>query len=457
MSDWFEAEQRAERAQKLCESHRWAEALAEIDAALAVNPDQAIWQAQRGFVLEELGRWEEAAESYGASLVVEPGDREVMLAQSSVLLRLERFTQALAVLDEIARLFPDCEPAYCQRIQAYTELGRHDRAEEMFYLAQQINDSCPHCFYAIGVSLAARGRRDKAIFCWKRVLEIEPDYYGVNLRIAEAYRAVRNYDQAREYLLREVRGDPGNTELLFDLAELTLESGQAASAAAKFSQIIELDPTHYESHFALGKVWLDLGQPKRAVGSFLTVTKLASNDPGLPGFHRKYGEAMLALGKFRDARRRLRRATEEDPTDPTVAMLLADCLLAEEKPATASDWYRRVLALDANNAFAYHKLGMCQFKQGRHDAGLTHCLRAVELKPDYMAAMHNAIVAQLHLARWKDARAMLRRAVAIDPTYAPTRAIGKRLWRYRMGRFVRKIAQFLGLAGFIGSRWRKSP
>ncbi len=445
MGDWFEAEQRAERAQKLCESQRWAEALTEIDAALAVNPDQAIWQAQRGFVLEELGRWVEAAEAHRASLDVEPGDREVMLALSSVLLRLERFTQALAVLDDVARLFPDCEPAYCQRIQAYTELGRHERAEEMFYLAQQINDECPHCFYAIGVSLAARGRRDKAIFCWKRVLEIEPDYYGVNLRIAEAYRTVRDFDQAKEYLRREVRGDPGNTELLFELAELTLEAGQAASAAARFSQIIELDPGHYESHFALGKVWLEMGQPEQAVGSFKTVVKLASNDPGLPSFHRKYGEALLALGKFRDARRRLRRATEEDPTDPSVAMLLADCLLSEDKPATASDWFRRVLALDAKNAFAHHKLGMCQFKQGRHEPGLVHCLKAVELKPDYMAAMHNAIVAQLHLARWKDARAMLRRAMAIDPKYTPTREVGRRMWRYRAKHYIQKVTGFIGL------------
>ena len=238
--------------------------------------------------------------------------------------------------------------------------------------------------------------------------------------------------------------------MLFDLAELTLESGQASSAAAKFAQIIELDPGHYESHYALGTVWLEMGQPAQAVESFQTVVRLASNDPGLPRFHKHYGEALLALGKFRDARRRLRRATEEDPADPAVAMLLADCLLAEDKPATASDWFRRVLALDANNAVAHHKLGMCQFKQGRHEPGLMHCLKAVELKPDYMAAMHNAIVAQLHLARWKDARAMLRRAIAIDPSYAPVREVGKRMWRYRARHYARRIT------GLIGGRSRRS-
>ncbi len=443
MSDWFEAEQRAERAQKLCDSHRWAEALMEIDAAIGINANNATWQAQRGFVLEELGRWEEAADAYQNSLELEAADRDVMLALGSVLLRLERFTQALTIFDELAQAHPDCEPAYCHRIQAYAELGQHERAEEMFYLAQQINDDCPHCFYAIGISLAGRGQREKAIYCWKRVLDVEPDYYGVNLRIAEAYRADRDYEQAREYLLREVRGDPGNTDLLFDLAELTLESGQAATAAAKFAQIVELDPGHYESHFALGKIWLEMGQPEQAISSFEMVAKLASSDPGLHGFHRTFGEALLALGKFREARRRLRRATDENPTDPAVAMLLGDCLLAEGKPATASDWFRRVLALDADNAYAYHKLGMCQFKQGRHEAGLAQCLKAIEHKPDYVAAMHNAIVAQLYTAKWKQARALLRRALAIDPSHEPTCELRGKMWRYRLRHYARRISAVL--------------
>jgi len=443
MSDWIEAEQRAERAQKLCEFHRWAEALTEIDAAVAINPNNATWQAQRGFVLEELGRWEEAADAYQESLDLEAADRDVMLALGSVLLRLERFAQALSLLDELSRLYPDCEAAYCHRIQAFAELGQHERAEEMFYLAQQLNDECPHCFYAIGVSLFARGLRDKAIYCWKRVVELEPDYYGVNLRIAEAYRADRDYDQAREFLLREVRGDPGNTDLMFDLAELTLEAGQTATAAAKFAQIIELDPGHFESHYALGRVWVELGQPEQAVGCFEQVVKLASADPGLPAFHRVYGEALLALGRYRQAWSRLREAMEEDPSDPAVAMLLGDCLLAENRPGDASEWYRRVLSLEADNAYAFHKLGICHVKQGRHEIGLTHCLNAVERKPDYVSAMHSAAIAQLHTGQWRATRKMLRRALAIDPSHGPTIDLKRKFWRFRINHLLRRTAHVL--------------
>lgn len=443
MSDWFEAEVRAERAQRLCESHRWAEALTEIDAAVSINPNNATWQAQRGFVLEELGRFDEAAEAYEESLELEAGDGDVMLALGSVLLRLERFAQALSVLDELARLYPDCEAAYCHRIHALAELGQHERAEEMFYLAQQINDDCPHCFYAMGVSLFARGQRDKAIYCWKRVIQLEPDYYGVNLRIAEAYRAAGDFTRARKYLLQELRGDAGNTELLYELAQLTWESGDAAGAVAKFAHIIELDPTHYDSHYALGRLWLEMGQPKRAVSCFGEVVRVVDPDPGLVGFHKAYGQALLLIGNYSEAWPRLRHAMKEDPSDPDVAMSLGDCLLGQERAGDASEWYRQALSLDSSNATAYYKLGLCHFKQERHEAGLAQCLNAIEHKPDYVPAMYNAAVAQLHIGQWKASRNMLRRALAIDPTHTPSAELLRKLWRFRIRHALRRAARLL--------------
>ena len=64
MNDWFEAEQRVERAQQLSESHCFAEALSELDVALSINPNNALWHAQRGYLLEELDRTAEAEKGF---------------------------------------------------------------------------------------------------------------------------------------------------------------------------------------------------------------------------------------------------------------------------------------------------------------------------------------------------------------------------------------------------------
>ena len=139
-------------------------------------------------------------------------------ALGAVLARLRRFGRALHIFEDLAKQYPDLEPAYCHRIGIYAEISRHDKAEEMFYLAQDIDDECPQCFFHMGGSLIARGQFDRAIYCLQRVLELEPEYAGVNRRIARAYRAQGNRELAKEYYLREVRDDPGNTDVLYELA-----------------------------------------------------------------------------------------------------------------------------------------------------------------------------------------------------------------------------------------------
>ena len=54
MNDWADAENRAERALQLTETQQWSEALDELEAAIEINPNDAIWHAQRGQILDQL-------------------------------------------------------------------------------------------------------------------------------------------------------------------------------------------------------------------------------------------------------------------------------------------------------------------------------------------------------------------------------------------------------------------
>ncbi len=443
MNEWFEAEQRVERAQQLAESHRWDEALTEINAAIAINPHNAIWHAHRGYILEELDQWDEAAGAYESSLEIEPDDREVAVALAVALRHLGRYARALEILDSLAKKYADFEPAYCQRISIYAELGRHDQAEEMFYLAQELNDSCPDCFYAMGSSLWAREQTERAIYCWRRVLELDPQYAGVNQRIAQAYRAQGEREKAREYYLRELREDPGDTDLLFEIAGLAMESGDLVAAATKLHQILELDPKHLDSHYALGRIWLSRGQAAQAVHCFETVQKLAPGDPGLPEFDFHYGTALGQLGRNVEAIEKLRTAAAKEAS-PRVWMQLGDCLLSSGKAGEAADTFRRVLAQSAENHVAHHRLALCVLREGHAASALEHCREALRLKPAYTGALVTSVVANLTLARWREARLLLRDALGQSPNHVDLLRLRDRLWRIRLRYYWRVLKRFLG-------------
>ena len=130
MNDWVEEEQRIERAQQLSESARWEEALVELDAAIAINPCNALWQAQRGFILEELDQPYDAVTAYHQALELDPEDREASVALGATLASIGKQTDALEVFDELATRHQEFEPAYLHRSSINTELGRHDHARD---------------------------------------------------------------------------------------------------------------------------------------------------------------------------------------------------------------------------------------------------------------------------------------------------------------------------------------
>ena len=439
MADWLEAEQRVERARELSESQRWAEALGEIDIALSINSENAGWQAHRGFLLEQLEQLSEAVKAYETAARLDPDDPEVSLALALTLVRLGRFARALEVLEELAGRYPDFEPAYCHRIGVYADLGQHDRAEEMFYLAQQLNGQCPHCFFHIGGSLADRGKTAKAIYCWQRVLALEPEYVGVKCRIARALRAQNRLGESREYYLQELRDDPGNTDLLYEMAEADEEAGDLPTATARLRQIIELDPDHDEAHYALGKLALRSGRPKQALKCFDKVKELAGKDPNMPGFFRYLGEALFRLGRFKEASAQLELATQEHADDPDVWVRLGDCYLAADRAERAASQYRRALALDARHPMAHHSLGLSLMRTGNPGAGLQHCLDALRSKPDHLPAMYSAAAANIQLSRWREARAMLRCAACHGAEEAAIRRLRSAMRRYRARRFLKAL------------------
>jgi tetratricopeptide (TPR) repeat protein len=436
MNDWFDAEQRAERSQQLSESRRWAEALAEIDAALQVNPSNVAWVAQRGFLLDQLEQFDDAIEAYKSLLEDDPDDREVLLALGIDLERVGRLAESSETFQRLTSAFPDFEPGFCFQILLYAELEQHDKAEEMFYLAQQLREDCPNCFYHMGISLAERGDFERAIFCWRRVLDIDPEFENIRGQMARAYRAMNDQDRAVEWYLTAIREDPGDTELHYEMGHLLAESEDWSRAAAKFRQVIELEPDHVDGHFALAEVLLLSGEAESALE---LLKQVGAFDEQYPGLELRLGSACLKLGRHKDARKHLDRAVEEAPTSEAL-MLLGNCLLWLQKPAIAADQFRRVIAIDERVPNAHHNLGVCCFLTGEHEAGIKHCRRALELKPDYILAVVKLVLAYERLGRFAEVREMIEYGLRIDGDNALLQHLQDRLWKSRIRHGLRRVA-----------------
>src|SRR5947209_12624513 len=110
MNDWYDAEQRVERAKELFDQHKWSEALEELRAAVSLNPYNSGWFFNIGLTLDELQRFEEAISAYDQALEIEPDDVDALHHLGTDLSRVGRHTDALEACDRIQLIDASFEP-----------------------------------------------------------------------------------------------------------------------------------------------------------------------------------------------------------------------------------------------------------------------------------------------------------------------------------------------------------
>lgn len=438
MSEWVDAEQRIERAQQLCERRRYDEALVQISKALEIQPDNASWWNSKAYLLDQLQRYEEAIEAYRRSLQLEPDHRDLLTFLGVDYIRTGQLLAALEVFERVARIDPNYEPAFCHRILLYAELGDHDRAEEMFYSAQLLDESCPHCFWHLGCSRWVRGDYQRAIFCWSRVLEIEPQYRGARRRIATAYRRLGDVELARQYYLAEYRQDPRQIECLLELGEMLFDHGHLGEAITKFRQVIELDPHHVRAHLLLGDALGSAGEDEAAMR---THRALATMAPDVPGVNYRLGSRLMKLGRYLEARHALAAELSLQPDDRSTLMAAGNCAIELGDTEAATGYFQRLIEIDDCVPAAHHNLGVCYFLRREYEAGIRHCLSALSLREDYALARHKVVLGCLAVGRLRQARQFLAEGLALDPRDVLLRRLR---WRCRL----------MGLASWCRNRLR---
>lgn len=426
MNDWFEAEQRVQRALELYESGRLEDALRELQAAIDVNPYQGEWHFNMGLTLDALQRHDEAIQSFQIALDHHGEHFDILVHLGCACLQLGQPRDAIAYLDRAQKVEPVDAAPYVHRIAAYAALGDHEQAELMFYLAVELDEDHPDAYFNLAESLLDRASTDRAVWCLHHVRRLDPAHPLVHAMLGRAYRIAGDHDRALRHFRHHLRSDPSDTAALMQTGELLLDMGRPVEAAEKFRRTTELDPAAAAAHQRLGELSLRCGDLHRAESSFELVLRL---EPMFPGAHQKLARIALRRREINDARRHLRRelanrmGDEDLATTEQLARLLNEAKMPREAVIVLRDCIERFGA----TAPLQHQLAIAHFRSGQLETGVRAARRALRIDRDYITAIHNLIVAHLKLGQLKRARYWSRRAAALAPTDPRTQQLTAKL------------------------------
>ncbi|MBU9723936.1 MULTISPECIES: tetratricopeptide repeat protein [Bacillaceae] len=165
--------------------------------------------------------------------------------------------EAIDMLTEIS----DSDPSYSQAqmllADIYQNQGLDEVAEQKLLQAVKYSPEEPIIQYGLGEFYLSRGDYSKSIPYFKKIIHSNKfSYEGLNpeVRLAEAYSATGQFEEALEYYDRGVKKND-DPEALFGYGYTALQLEEYETAIKQFSKLKEIDPNYTTLFPYLGKAF----------------------------------------------------------------------------------------------------------------------------------------------------------------------------------------------------------
>jgi eukaryotic-like serine/threonine-protein kinase len=208
------------------------------------------------------------------------------------------------------------------------------------------------------------------------------------------------------------------------------KAGNLDLAIAALDNAVKADP-----HFALG--FAQLGEAYRLKYSLdkdpIWIEEALANcekaqglDDRLPAVYVTLGKIHRSTGKYELALQENQRALQLDPRNADAIVGLARSYDSAGRTADAEAAFERALALRPDFWDGYNSYGAFLDEHERYDEAVAQFRHAIQLTPDNAALYLNlgAVYSDMGVQHYPDAEQMLRKSIALEPSYGAYTNLG---------------------------------
>lgn len=412
--------QRLYRVRAYKEQGRFKEALADLEVAIRMSPDDASLRFQAAALRFSLGDIQTAVAEMEASGLKLPGLPESALSAEAlerwrVITAMETGDHKAALAAATERLRKGDKDAAIRAVaaQANFELGRYERAAAHFKRAVEADPASPDLRLGLALAYWETGQfaeaRSSAAGAAKRGAKPEEARYIEVICDAKL-------GASPEALLPKLRSllqtRPGDPRLMLIYAESLYQTGRPDLAETWFKDVLFLDPSHELALLYLISIAESLGNKSALTANYSSYLAVypdnstirrefvellaedrqweeaaeAIEDGYAYGVTGRKVDGMLALcyrnsGRFRDAAAQYRKLLQSEPKNPELLMGLAWSMDRSGAKSLALELLERGAAYIAKDPEPYLALGALQAKAGMSEKAVASFSKAVELAP----------------------------------------------------------------------------
>jgi len=346
-----------------------------------------------------------------ADEATEPGNRLRMIG--NLLGEEEDRLTALVVMEQLMEKVGDDLGA----LFAYTLLAI--RAEQLDKARDAMNRIAEHTELSANIVMAylavlqKHEKLDEAVVWLKKVLKLNPQQFGLRLILARLLADANLYEEARTHFLLLSEEQINNTDIIFALGRVNLQTNRTADAELSFRRLLELETHEDEAHFYLGQIAESRDQLELAIAQYRSVNG---------GANYFFAQLRLALalslsGKVDEGLEHLRNIrVQDDKQRFDLVRARGEMLTEHNRMNEAMAAYDEVLDDGNYNTELLYSRAMLAEKMGRLDL-LERDLRTIIKEEPENAQALNALGYTLadRTERYDEALVLITKALVLVP------------------------------------------
>lgn len=320
------------RASTYIQTNRPQEALADLNSALAIDPESFTTLYLKANTEYTLGQYKEAKTDYQRLLRINPRSAEAMLGLARVAVKENNIGTANEYLDKAVAISPNNAEAYRRRASVRRLMGNDSGAVDDLVLALCINSSNPKAVEALlnyadsnypavisGLTSAIAQAPQNALFWYLRA------------QIAQAHNhyaaAARDY---RKILDDRLYNYPG---INASLAECEFSLGQYQTALDDVDRALTSITDNADYYILRSRILRALGRPDEAVQA---AAKALAVKPAMPEALMQMARCYIDKKNFSEANSLLGEACLTNGNNPELLLLRASVLESLNQPQAAA-------------------------------------------------------------------------------------------------------------------------
>ena len=337
-----QSQQNYDRAFLLVQQGKLGEALTELDAAIAKDPQQATLHNLRGLAASQLGRDQEAAASF----------------------------------QRVIKLAPQSAMGYNNLAALLYRQGKTSEAEELFRQALKQEPQNLTAWRGLGTVLAASQKHSVAVAFLEKAWQVDPGDFQTGYELARVLRELKRPAQATKVLERvKLTGTPEIDAKYFQLSAIVAEDqGSWTKAAGLYRRAYELAPGSFEIYLGLVRGSLREADAPPAKTLPTPPAQLTAEQ------HFALGLLLASRRAYEQAAPHFEETLRLEPTSYSAAYNLAVAYEGSAQFQNAIQLIERVLEKNPT-AELYHLLASLEERTDRLVEAVRHFQKAVELEP----------------------------------------------------------------------------